>query len=185
MRYLIQNSRKRVERFNELWQWSLFLASSQIQHGFSRKIPEGPWTTLLVLQLMDLISEYSYRQNRRISYFTFSGCWKGWDTWTDFRVPLTMLGTRSFWWTKPPQSTPYSSVHHWVTCQWSFRARSGIKENTPELWHTILQMKGVRREDNLLSQSWYFSFITRITELWETYKVNADKWFFFISPVFN
>lgn len=36
-----------------------------------------------------------------------------------------------------------------------------------------------RREDNFLSLSWYFSFITRIKELWEMYKVNADKWFFF------
>lgn len=47
---------------------------------------------------------------------------------------------------------------------------------------SLLSMKGVRREDNLLSQSWYFPFITRIKELWEMHKVNADKWFcFFFS----
>lgn len=47
---------------------------------------------------------------------------------------------------------------------------------------SLLPRKGVRREDNLLS--WYFSFITRIKELWEMHKVNADKWFcfcFFLS----
>lgn len=46
MGYLLQGSKIRVERFNELWHSSLFLGSSQIQHGLGRKIPGGACATL-------------------------------------------------------------------------------------------------------------------------------------------
>lgn len=50
MRRLLQSrGEKKVERFNEHWQCSLFLASYQNHHIFGRKTPKGPWAILLVL----------------------------------------------------------------------------------------------------------------------------------------
>lgn len=158
---------------------SLLSASSQIRCVFGKKIPKGPWAALSGLWLTVFnFRIFSWGKTQGWVVLRLLGSWKGWDTWMDFGAPLTIPGSWcSCWWMKP-LSASYLLGHQQATSQRFFRARVGIKQNIPELQHNLLLIRGVRREENLLSQSWYFSFITRIKELWETYKVNVDKWFY-------